>query len=145
MSTIPYLEQLTDGETLTPTKAAALAFQVKSLSDSRPYTSYVAQLNAVSGAGTMQATVLYNDIPGTLTWTGFTAGIATLTSSTGVFKQGKTFIMFNKSFYNTLFNSNTEVVDAKAYRNSDTEVRLDVNGTSVGIITDCSIEIRVYP
>lgn len=145
MSNIPYFEQLTDGEALNPKKAAALAFQVKALADSSPYKSYVAQLTAVGGGGVMQATVLYNDIPGTLTWTGFTAGISTLTSSTGVFKQGKTFIMFNKSFYNTLFNSNTEVVDAKAYRNSDTEIRLDVNGTSVAIITDCSIEIRIYP
>ena len=33
MSNIPYLEQLTDGESLTPTKAAALAFQVKALAD----------------------------------------------------------------------------------------------------------------
>jgi hypothetical protein len=107
------------------------------------YQSYVAQLTAADG-GVMQATVLYNDIPGTLTWTGFTAGSATLTSSTGVFKQGKTFIMFNKSFYNTLFNTNTQVVDAKAYRNSDTQIKLDVNGTTTDIISDCSIEIRIY-
>lgn len=109
------------------------------------YQSYVAQLSAVGGAGVMQATVLYNDIPGTLTWTGFTAGIATLTSSTGVFKLGKTFIMFNKTFYNTLFNSNTEVVDSIASRNSDTQIQVLLNGISVGVLQDCSIEIRVYP
>lgn len=59
MSNIPYLEQLTDGETLTPTKAAALAFQVKTLADAAgPSVVYPISINnGGTGQITQQAAI----------------------------------------------------------------------------------------
>lgn len=59
MSNIPYLEQLSDGESLTPTKAAALAFQVKTLADAAgPSVVYPISINkGGTGQITQQAAI----------------------------------------------------------------------------------------
>ena len=90
MSNIPYFEQLTDGEALNPKKAAALAFQVKSLSDSRPYKTYICAIDANG-----YQKVFYNDLPGTMTYTESSSGSWLLTSTGVVFTEQNTFITYS--------------------------------------------------
>lgn len=144
MSNIPYLEQLTDSEVVTASKAANLAFQVQRVSNKLPYTSYVAQLS-VDGSGVITANVMYNDIPATLTWSsGGGFGLYNLTASASVFTSGKTFIVFTKSFFNTNY-SGTTVSDVIVYRDSNTTVRLDGSVMdSTTRINGSLVEIRVY-
>jgi len=144
MSNIPYLEQLTNDEVVTASKAANLALQVQRVSNKLPYTSYVVLLKFAGSSFTQ--TVVYNDILATLTWTiEPTAGIHTLTASSPVFVASKTFVMFNKTCANTLYSSNTVVSDAFVYRSSDTEIKLDTSYMdNTNRINNSSIEIRVY-
>jgi hypothetical protein len=148
MSNIPYLEQLTNDEVVTASKAATLALQVSNVSSTvqglvnkLPYRSYVAILNQ-AGTAAPVATVVYNDISSGLTWSRSTAGTYELTSSSPVFTSGKTIVIINKNFFSGIFPTN-QVSDMRAFRFSDTIARLILYASGEGF-TDVYIEIRVY-
>lgn len=148
MSTIPYLEQLSDGETLTPTKSAALAFQVKSLSEQRPYKTY--RIKFTSGSGTTPAiTVFDNTLPGTIAWStsGPSAGDWYLTSSAFKFTDENTFIqMYKPTFVSTPIPNTSDYSNIFAFIGSGEHVgKLRINYYGPNILSEpVFLELKVY-
>ena len=145
MSNIPYLEQLTDGEMLTPKKAKALALQVRALADggssSAPYKSYVAIVNQ-SGTNPPVATVLENTLGGTVVWTrtGNNMYYATLA---GAFPQNKT-VWNSGSLYCIATGGLIGNVYQYLWSSVNSFVAYGLGGADDGQLTNAMIEIKVY-
>ena len=149
MSNIPYFEQLTDGEALNPKKAAALAFQVKSLSN-----SYVALLTHEEGAaaGTpVTVEVLENNTGKTITWAKL--GTKTWRATTpGGFDPYKTTIGNAIANRYIFLNSGTQTVGFYWYFvNLNGEIELytySISGFTIAsfdLLYRTPIEIKIYP
>jgi hypothetical protein len=145
MSNIPYLEQLTNDEVVTASKAANLALQVQRLANqgtfTLPYKSYVASLNQASNLAP-QATIAYSDLGGTIVWTYSSTGqyIGTLS---GAFTADKTLCIVSAPSYSDLLNKNSYSLR----RTGNNTVQLASTSNSIetdGILSDKLIEIRVY-
>ena len=119
------------------------------------YQSYVAKLS-VNAEGNPVVSVLYNDIPGTITLNSGdyipTTRTITFTKSDGGFDPNKTLILFdpgNLTPYVSIaaLNTSTPVGYVRAYINTGTSKIEVIIGTPVGVLDlqNASIEIRVYP
>ena len=146
MSNIPYLEQLTNDEVVTASKAATLALQVKALANqggggaTLPYKSYVAFLNQ-TGTSAPTQTIVYNDLGGNIVWTYFAEGVYTGTLS-GKFTENKTFCIV-ASGYDDVLNQYTLGLSRKNSNSVDLYTAV-LGSLSNGVLTNKLIEIRVY-
>lgn len=106
-----------------------------------PYDSYVALITQAAGAAPV-ATVLQNELSGPIAWTRTAQGNYTGTLA-GAFTANKTFIVW------PAFNINSSQQDEHfIWRDNANEIKWnsETGGLSDdGIITEHSIEIRVYP
>lgn len=111
--------------------------------ESSSYTSYVAIINQ-SGSGNPSATVMSNDLGGTVAWDRVDVGNYTATL-TGAFTTGKTWVSIGENFRDPLAS------DAGGYTQvfltSENVISITTgNGADVAdeILTQKAIQIRVY-
>jgi hypothetical protein len=152
MSNIPYLEQLTNDEVVTASKAANLALQVQRLSEqggggaTLPFKSYMATLTQTGGTAPA-ASVGYNDLGGSIIWTRVDNGqyLGTLTNA---FTLNKTFCAFSgpewiyylngNSIFVSRFSNDAILVYTTGYDGGGAIGYMD------GVLNNTPIEIRVY-
>jgi hypothetical protein len=150
MSNIPYLEQLTSNEVVTASKAATLALKVAELANqggggaTLPYKSYVAFLNQI-GTSAPTATVVYNDLGGTIVWTRNFAGTYTGTLSSA-FTANKTICFLRSAVLDDYLEGRAYYL-GRSTNNTVSITTISFNNGGVatdGVLVDTGIEIRVY-
>jgi len=151
MSNIPYLEQLTNDEVVTASKAANLALQVQRLANqggggaTLPFKSYMATLTQ-GGSTAPIASVGYNNLGGSIVWTRVNSGeyLGTLTNA---FPLNKTFCIFSGPEWTYFMNGNSLYVSRASNNTILVYTAGYVDGALGfvdGVLTDTPIEIRVY-